>query len=372
MGMKPEGRFSSRTYFAGPAQRRALVIILLLFSGLGCAGPGPQLKAPALELRAEAYPDPRDFYRYTPEEFSFSLATLEEKEAFRLHELRYPSPFKSGYPENDLVQALYYEPLEGESLPAVIVLHPIGSGRARLERWICSELAREGFAALLLAAPFHMKRKPRGFPWGGVRMVGEPELLMAAAHQALLDIRRAIDWLAERKRVDGRRLGILGVSMGAIVAELAMGVDERLKAGVFVLGAGDIARLIWESPITFFQRLKLERKGLSEEALRERLALIEPLTFARYIPPRKVFMVNGRTDLVIPPGCAEALWQALGEPPIYWTWWGHYTSYLIKEKILSKSIGFLKENLPHVEEKAAPQKRHVRGEFSSGGPSPYL
>ena len=45
--------------------------------------------------------------------------------------------------------------------------------------------------------------------------------------QAVLDIRRATAWLADRPEVDAERLGIFGVSLGGITAARSLQPPSR-------------------------------------------------------------------------------------------------------------------------------------------------
>src|SRR5204862_6593808 len=51
-----------------------------------------------------------------------------------------------------------------------------------------------------------------------------------------------------------------------------------------------------------------------------------PLTYADRLVGKRLLMVAGNIDEVIPPACARALWNAAGRPPIRWCDCGHYTA----------------------------------------------
>ena len=56
------------------------------------------------------------------------------------------------------------------------------------------------------------------------------------------------------------------------------------------------------------------------------LKVVDPVTYARPLPGRKILMLNASHDEVIPPACTDALWRAFGEPEIVWWDAGHYTA----------------------------------------------
>jgi hypothetical protein len=52
----------------------------------------------------------------------------------------------------------------------------------------------------------------------------------------------------------------------------------------------------------------------------------DPLTYARRLVGKRVMMIAGNVDEVIPPDSARALWDAAGRPPITWYDCGHYSA----------------------------------------------
>jgi predicted esterase len=58
------------------------------------------------------------------------------------------------------------------------------------------------------------------------------------------------------------------------------------------------------------------------------VAPADPITRAGNLKGRRVLMIAGRRDEVVPPRATEALWRAAGEPEIVWYDCGHYTAAL--------------------------------------------
>jgi hypothetical protein len=52
----------------------------------------------------------------------------------------------------------------------------------------------------------------------------------------------------------------------------------------------------------------------------------DPLTYAPRLVGKRLLMIAGRTDEVIPPASTRALWDAAGRPPITWFDCGHYSA----------------------------------------------
>jgi dienelactone hydrolase len=98
--------------------------------------------------------------------------------------------------------------------PAVVYLH--GSGGTRLDLvTFAARLSLRGAITMSLDVPQSDSYRPM-----------------------VVDVRRAIDVLAERSDVDPRRIGIVGYSLGAQLAALVAGVDSRPVAVGIVAGRG--------------------------------------------------------------------------------------------------------------------------------------
>ena len=66
------------------------------------------------------------------------------------------------------------------------------------------------------------------------------------------------------------------------------------------------------------QRNSSEAKGMTFEALQQKVKEVDPLTYAQNVNPRGVLMVNARRDTIVPPDCTLELWEAMGKPQILW------------------------------------------------------
>ncbi|MBI3272131.1 MAG: alpha/beta hydrolase family protein [Planctomycetes bacterium] len=278
------------------------------------------------------------------QEFGWRLyrrAATERVEAF---ELRFPTPMPGPDVENNTVYADYYRPtLEGRH-PAAIVLHHLG-GDFGAEQMMARQMAAEGIASLMVWLPYYGKRQPADparRPNVGV-LAPDVAATVSAFVQGVCDVRRAGDWLASRPEVDPAHVGIMGVSLGSIVAALTAGVDPRRFGRVgLVVGGGDVAGIVLHARETKSLREALAAKGLSAEDLRSAWRVVEPLTYASRIDPAGVLMLNAKKDEVVPNECTQLLWEALRRPRIVWYEAGHYTIAMHFPDLLSKLIQHFK------------------------------
>jgi dienelactone hydrolase len=239
--------------------------------------------------------------------------------------VRFPSPMATPTVENNTVHTELFLPKTpklGKRAPAVIVLHILG-GDFPLARSFCHVLAERGVVALFLKMPYYGERRPQG---SSKRMVAQdPRETLEGFTQAVLDIRRAADFLARRDDVDPVKIGIFGISLGGITGGLAAGVEPRFNNVCLLLAGGDFGQVAWESKEVSKARTYWTNLGKTKEEFIETLKPIDPLTYADSLRGRRMLMLNAKEDEVIPPECTKVFWKAAGEPEIVWYTGGHYS-----------------------------------------------
>jgi dienelactone hydrolase len=255
--------------------------------------------------------------------FPYELEPLRTTPGYDVSALRFPSPLPSPDPENNTVHAEYFRPRAGGRRPAVVVLHILGADFA-LSRYLCARLADRGVAALFVKLPYYGERRPAG---ADKRFLSaDIERSVNSMRQGVCDVRRASAWLAGRAEVDPSRLGVTGISLGGIVSSLAAAVDPALTRGAFLLAGGDLARVLWEMPEGRKYRTLWVNSGRTFDDLKALTGPYDPLSYADRLVGKRVLMMAGNVDEVIPPASARALWEAAGRPPIRWFDCGHYSA----------------------------------------------
>ena len=203
-------------------------------------------------------------------------------------------------------------------------------------------LAESGIPALLMYMPYYGPRMPVGKDRKHVFMEGDVETMAAGLRQAVMDARRAGDWLASRPDVEPSRVGIVGISLGAIVGGLTAGVDDRFGRSVLVIGGGDLPAILMNPcKETALARRKIGEAGLTEERLRELWRDVDPLTFAGRLRAQELLLINAETDEVIPRAATERFHAAAGRPAIHWIKGGHYAIVLQLGPVLKEITAHL-------------------------------
>ena len=209
--------------------------------------------------------------------------------------LRFTSPVKTPYPENNLVNARWF-PVQGRR---AIVLLPHWNSDAISYVGLCRVLNLLGIAVLRLSMPYHDIRMPAEIGRADYAVSANIGRTLDAARQGVIDLRCCLDWLEQQGHT---RLGIVGTSLGSCYAFLAAAHDGRIRVAAFNHASTYFADVVWQGQSTRHIRQGIEEKIDLEELRRAWLA-ISPMSyfeqFSRW--PKKSLIVYAKYDLTFLP-----------------------------------------------------------------------
>ncbi len=307
-----------------------------MLSADGCA------YAPLRKTAPTPHPLPPELAAYYDYPVHAPAATQElvtDRGAFREYLVRFPLSVSGFEPAEPTVEVEWFESTAPGRRPA-IVFNAILGGDYPLERGICRYLARRGFHVALIHRKT-LKISPD-------HEVAHLELLL---RQGVIRIRQVVDWMASHERVDPRRMGSFGVSMGGIASVMAAAVEPRLRVHVVALAGGSIPdilitstdRLITKPRTTYLARNQMDLATM-ERLLREHVQT-DPIRLAPYVDPRNLLMFIALADRTIGRANSLRLWRALGRPEIVFLPFGHYTAYCSLPYLKYASLRFFRERL---------------------------
>lgn len=284
--------------------------------------------APCRSLRPAASADLQALlapYDLPEREFSWQLREVRKGDRYTLYWLSFPSALKTGAPENDTVWCRFWQPADGaKRRPAAVLLHWLGGSFETLEI-VGQRMAEQGIATLMMYMPGYGPRRAKDAGPRDKPTHKDMDHMISTMRQAVMDVRRAGDWLADRPDVEPSRVGLVGISLGAIVGALADGVDDHFGRSVFLIGGGDIPEIVMNgSKETLAAKERLLGEGYTVDRLRELWKVVDPLTFASRVRPEEILLINADSDEVIPKDCTLKLRSAMGSPEIRWFKGGHY------------------------------------------------
>jgi hypothetical protein len=211
--------------------------------------------------------------------------------------LTFTSAVDSPWPQNNRVHARLFA--VSNAGPAVVVL-PQWNAKWDVQVKICLWLNRCGISALRLSMPYHDRRMVPGHERADHLVGSNIGLTLQANRQAVLDVRRSLQWLASQGY---GKLGLVGTSIGSAVGFITMAHEPLARAGVFlhvstyfadVVRTGMNTAHVWEGL----------RANVTADELRRFWSPISPFP---YVPRmrgsrQKMLMVSARYDPTFLPG----------------------------------------------------------------------
>ncbi len=257
------------------------------------------------DFNAEALAHSDRFYTPPPSRESDFESSFESSSEFGgpgsgFYQLKFPSAIETPYEKNNLAYARLFP--AGKSDRAVIV-SPQWNAKEDSHVALCQTLNRFGVSALRMSLPFHDQRTLDGFTRADYLVSANIGRTIQSVRQAVLDIRRAADWLFFQGY---KRVGVIGTSIGSCVSWLAFIHDERLEGGVFNMVSSWFGDVVWRALTTTHIRRILETE-LTAEEVREVWKSISPSAHtARLTRERRpVLFISTKYDLSFLPDLAR-------------------------------------------------------------------
>ena len=233
--------------------------------------------------------------------------------------------FSYGSTNSQRVPALLFTPPGASAahpVPCLIILHGLGGSKEIMAGYALAA-AKFGYASLVIDEYGQGERGPLKTPPGQ-----QAQALALTVRQTAVDVRRGIDYLETRPDINAKRIGLAGVSLGAIIGTVTAGVEPRVKAAVLISGGGDwglILKTLSSRSAVVGGRDTSAFKKIDFAALTVLLAPEDPLTFAPHIAPRPILMLGGRQDTTIVPQAQSELFEAVRQPKqiIWYPQFGH-------------------------------------------------
>jgi hypothetical protein len=221
--------------------------------------------------------------------------------------LRFTSPVRTPYPENDRVNARWYpapaERMQGKPRRAMIVM-PQWNADAFSHNVLCSLFNRFGISALRLSKPFHDIRRPAEIERSDYAVSSNIGRTIAACRQAVVDVRCCLDWLEEQGYEE---FGILGTSLGSCYAFIASAHDERIRINAFNHASMAFGDVVWTGQSTRHIREGFEEAGLTQDQSHRLWSAVSPVSYMERFATfkKKALVVYARYDLTFLPVYSE-------------------------------------------------------------------
>jgi dienelactone hydrolase len=285
--------------------------------------------------------------------FEYRMTFLRDTPRYRVYRLTYPSAVQTDLESNNTIPAEYYLPHGIEpgdpQRPAVICLHILG-GNFELVRLLCAVFADRGIPAVMFKLPYYGERADRSVH----RLLQNDATVFAQAlDQGTADVERTFHLLASRPEVNPERIGVSGISLGAIVGATSVGRLPNVWRAGLLLGGGDLDTIIHHAR---------ETRGLSEyirkqppegqAGIKQAIAELDPLRYGERLRELgqngRLLMINASEDEVIPRGCTDRLAEAacVTDQVVWLDGLAHYTAMAALPGIVEQLGEFFARDLP--------------------------
>jgi dienelactone hydrolase len=226
---------------------------------------------------------------------------IEDKDGVKVHDITYVSP-KGGRVTAYLVVPAGRGPFAG-----LVFMHwGFGYRSSFLAEALL--LAETGAVSLMIDAPYN-----RPAPWRHDFDNSKPEVNRDVYVQMVIDLRRGVDLLTARPDVDAKRIGFVGLSLGAHMGGILSGVEKRIRALVLMGGLP-----------TLTERLRRNNADGKFNHDIEVLSPIDPIHYVSHAAPSSIFFQFARRDRFVSEQQAMQYEQAASLPKlIKWYDTGH-------------------------------------------------
>jgi hypothetical protein len=270
-------------------------------------------------------------FTYTPGPANFNLRLIKQNKRLRHYLVDFPVVSPSYLFGGKTACGEYFEPIKKDNVPLTILIHGWGDHSVIPFKLMVAGLIRKGLACFILYLPFHSNRLSEEMKPRLSRLT--PDEWFTGYQVSVTDVSRIVDWASQNSHIDSHQISIIALSLGAIVSSIAMGVDTRIKSGVFITHGGNTGKIMQISSISRFSgkyRLPVQeyqenqikyaaylaevrQKGFDNVIPLQRTYLIDPLTYAPMLKGRPLLMINALWDEVFPQASSTDFWKACGE-----------------------------------------------------------
>jgi dienelactone hydrolase len=196
------------------------------------------------------------------------------------------------------IKAYLIEPVGEGYFAGVLFFHWYGTPNGDRNQFLdeAVALARQGTTSLLIQGYFPWAIAPVDAQTDRQRVIDET-----------IEVRRALDLLISRPRVDRKRIGYVGHDYGAMYGAINAGVDKRVNTYILIAGIGSFSN--WS--LDYWLK---SAPAPAREAYRLALKPIDPITRIAHAKPASLLFQFASSDEHIKKEQAIAFYDAASGP----------------------------------------------------------
>jgi len=299
-------------------------------------------------------------YTYRSSEPRANMHLKETTSRWLRYAVDFPTAYNAQHKGDNTVLGEYFQPRDADHAPLAIIVHGWGDRSVIPCRFMARTLAKKGIASFILYLVFHSSRMSEVIR-NRLPLILTPDEWFEGYRASVIEVRQIIDWANSRPELDKEQIGVVGISLGGFVSSIAMGVDNRIKAGVFLIAGGNSEKITWITKNDSIVKghgcteeecrqirshypqylADIVEKGFDNVTPAKHCFLTDALTFATYLRGRPILMLNALWDKTIPKEATLDFWEACHKPSIKWLPGNHITFWFWYPIIERKVSDFL-------------------------------
>jgi esterase/lipase len=298
-------------------------------------------------------------YDYTRGEPYFAIRLEEANPKWSRSSVQFITAGPVTHNEGRVVRGEYFQPLRANNAPLAIILHGVGDHSVIPCRLLARSLVNKGIACLILYLVFHTRRMPEAMIKRAPAFSSEE--WFEGYRASVIEVRQIADWAGTRPEINPEQIVVVGISLGGFISAIAMGVEQRLRAGVFITMGGNSGIITWKSKADTFRKsctcteeecqqvytqypqylAQVAEKGFGNVTPLKQCFLTDTMTFGRSLWDRPLLMINARWDKYIPRQATLEFWEECARPTIIWLPAGHVGIWLLYPLINRRVARFI-------------------------------
>ncbi|MEW6202713.1 MAG: alpha/beta hydrolase family protein, partial [bacterium] len=249
----------------------------------------------------------KDFGRFfcDPDEVPKVRITRTTKRLnYVIQQFHFTSYIVTGHDRNDVVYGHFYKKRGKSDLPVVILLHGWRMGDYIVFERFRRLFMHKGWNSVIVDLPYHMNRTPAASFSGEYMFTSHSLRTLEALRQSVIDVRSVVNWLKER---GVERVGVFGVSFGALLSGILACVDEDIDFSILVAPPAEFT--------TVFNRSRLggifkKTSPRMKELMKRYHSALDAVSLPRHkplLPPERILIIEALYDLMVPTEVVERL-----------------------------------------------------------------
>ncbi len=261
---------------------------------------------------------------YVERSDAFYTPQSQSDVVFKNGRVQFDSPVVTPHLENNRVHGRMYE--AGNKDHAILIL-PNWNAEGAIYDYVARSLRWFGLSSLRMSLPYHDLRRPGYMDIADHMVSANLGRTIRSMRQAVLDARVAIAWLKEQGY---KKIGLIGVSLGAHVGSIVAAHDPMVDAACLHLNGCNMSDVAWHGIASRHIRKGLQNR-IELAELRKIWSLVSADTYCHKFKGRNfpLFTISGYYDAAVLPKLTRDWLETCRSHGMDVThriyWCGHYT-----------------------------------------------